>query len=120
MFTAIDQSHRRQSPLRVRAIGAAAAAVALATPALAAAANNPSFKASVPFSGGRTTDLRVGEPLEFDRRNVSSTERGELSDATRERLEEWFAPEYDVWRRLADTGEWSGARGTRLAKRPPQ
>ena len=61
---------------------------------------------------------RVGAPLEFDRRNVSSTERGELSDATRARLEAWFAPEYDVWHRLADTGEWSGARGTRLAKRP--
>jgi hypothetical protein len=61
---------------------------------------------------------RVGEPLEFERRNVSSTQRGELSAETRERLEAWFAPEYDVWRRLAATGEWSGARGTRLAKRP--
>ena len=37
------------------------------------------------------------------------------SPATREALEAHFAPEYDVWRRLADTGEWSGARGTRLA-----
>ena len=61
---------------------------------------------------------RVGEPLEFERRNVSAAERGELTASTRERLEAWFAPEYDVWRRLADTGEWSGARGTRLAKRP--
>ena len=60
---------------------------------------------------------RVGAPLEFDRRNVSSAQRGELSPDTRERLEAWFAPEYDVWRRLAGTGEWSGARGTRLAKR---
>ena len=62
---------------------------------------------------------RVGVPLEFERRNVSPSQRGELSASTRERLEAWFAPEYDVWRRLADTGQWSGARGTRLAKRPP-
>ena len=57
---------------------------------------------------------RIGVPLEFERRNVSSAERGELSPATRRALEEHLAPEYDVWRRLADTGEWSGARGTRL------
>ena len=63
---------------------------------------------------------RVGAPLEFDRRNVSTTRRGELSAGTRERLEAWFAPEYDVWRRLAGTGEWSGARGTKLVKRPQQ
>ena len=61
---------------------------------------------------------RVGERLEFERRNVSSSQRGELSAGTRARVEAWFAPEYDVWRRLAGTGEWSGARGTRLAKRP--
>ena len=30
-------------------------------------------------------------------------------------FEAHFTPEYDVWRRLADTGQWSGARGTRLA-----
>ncbi len=58
---------------------------------------------------------RVGAPLEFERRNASSAERGELDAATLRALEEHFAPEYDVWRRLADTGEWSGARGTRLA-----
>jgi hypothetical protein len=61
---------------------------------------------------------QVGEPLEFERRNVSGAERGELTASTRERLEAWFAPEYDVWARLADTGEWSGARGTKLVKRP--
>lgn len=60
---------------------------------------------------------RVGEPLAFERRNVSGAERGELTASTRERLEAWFAPEYDVWRRLADTGVWSGARGTKLVKR---
>jgi hypothetical protein len=57
---------------------------------------------------------RIGVPLEFERRNASSAERGELGQATRRALEEHFAPEYDVWRRLAETGEWSGARGTRL------
>ncbi|MCW2739395.1 hypothetical protein [Nocardioides sp.] len=58
---------------------------------------------------------RVGVPLEFERRNASAAERGGLTPATRAALEAHFAPEYDVWRRLADTGQWSGARGTRLA-----
>jgi hypothetical protein len=58
---------------------------------------------------------RVGEPLLFERRNASAVERGELSASTREGLAALFAPEYEVWHRLADTGEWSGARGTRLA-----
>ena len=57
---------------------------------------------------------RVGMPLEFERRNSSGAERGELPPETRASLEAHFAPEYDVWHRLADTGEWSGARGTRL------
>ena len=61
---------------------------------------------------------RVGGPLEFERRNASATRRGELSAGTRQRLEAWFAPEYDVWRRLAGTGEWAGARGTRLVRLP--
>ena len=58
---------------------------------------------------------RVGEPLVFERRNASAVERGELTVSTREQLAALFAPEYEVWHRLADTGEWSGARGTRLA-----
>lgn len=58
---------------------------------------------------------RLGVPLEFERRNASAAERGELTAATRTALEAHFAPEYDVWQRLAATGEWSGARGTRLA-----
>ena len=57
---------------------------------------------------------RVGVPLEFERRNASTAERGELDPTTREALVAHFAPEYDVWRRLEATGEWSGARGTRL------
>ena len=60
---------------------------------------------------------RVGRPLEFERRNASATGvRGELSERTRAALVRHFTPEYDVWRRLEATGEWSGARGTRLTK----
>jgi hypothetical protein len=58
---------------------------------------------------------RVGAPLVFERRNTSGATRGELSFATREALAAHFAPEYDVWQRLAATGEWAGARGTALA-----
>lgn len=60
---------------------------------------------------------RVGVPLEFERRNASEpseAERGALAFATREALAAHFAPEYEVWRRLEATGEWAGARGTRL------
>lgn len=39
----------------------------------------------------------------------------ELPPALDARLREFFAPEYAVWRRLADTGMWAGARGTDLA-----
>ena len=62
---------------------------------------------------------RIGVPLEFDRRNASAGDvRGELGVATRAALERHFTPEYDVWHRLQDTGQWSGARGTKLAKAP--
>ncbi|MDQ8046734.1 MAG: hypothetical protein REI11_19165 [Patulibacter sp.] len=47
-----------------RSAGAILAAAALLGPAVALA-NDAGFKAAVPFSGGRTTDLRAGEPLEF-------------------------------------------------------
>lgn len=57
---------------------------------------------------------RIGAPLEFERRNASGAERGELAPATRTALVEHFAPEYEVWRRVEATGEWSGARGTVL------
>ena len=62
---------------------------------------------------------RIGEPLAFERRNASAAARGELSPATREALVVHFAPEYDVWQRLAPTGEWAGARGTVLAEPGP-
>jgi hypothetical protein len=60
---------------------------------------------------------RIGVPLEFERRNASAGDvRGELTAATRAALERHFTPEYDVWHRLQDTGQWCGARGTKLAK----
>ena len=63
---------------------------------------------------------RVGRPLEFERRNASASGvRGELGEETAAALRRHFTPEYDVWHRLVDTGEWSGARGTRLAKGRP-
>ena len=60
---------------------------------------------------------RVGRPLEFERRNASAGDvRGDLSEETTAALRRHFTPEYDVWQRLAETGKWSGARGTKLAK----
>jgi hypothetical protein len=59
---------------------------------------------------------RLGRPLTFEHRNVSTTPlRGELSDSTRAALREHLAPEYVVWDRLAGEGEWTRARGTPLA-----
>ena len=60
---------------------------------------------------------RVGAPLEFERRNASAGGvHGELGEDTAAELRRHFTPEYDVWCRLEDTGQWSGARGTKLAK----
>jgi hypothetical protein len=61
---------------------------------------------------------RLGVPLEFERRNASTAERGDLREETRAALVAHFAPEYDVWRRLEATGQWSGARGTVLTDPP--
>jgi len=58
---------------------------------------------------------RLGRPLEFERRNVSSAPvNGELSAATRAALRAYLAPEYTVWDRLAESGQWTGACGTPL------
>ncbi len=58
---------------------------------------------------------RIGAPLTFERRNSSPTQvGGDLPEETMAALRRHFAPEYDVWRRLGPTGEWSQARGTRL------
>lgn len=59
---------------------------------------------------------RLGAELAFERRNVSSAPvSGTLTEGTRGALVDYFAPEYAVCARLADTGEWAGARGTALA-----
>jgi hypothetical protein len=57
---------------------------------------------------------RLGDDVAFERRNVSPSADPELTDATRAALVDFFAPEYAVWSRLQETGQWSGARGTRL------
>lgn len=58
---------------------------------------------------------RLGRPLEFEHRNVSTKPvRGELSDATRSALRDHLAPEFAVWKRLAASGQWVGTRGTPL------
>lgn len=57
---------------------------------------------------------RVGHQLDFGRRNASAARPAALSADLRADLVEHFAPEYDVWARLQGTGEWAGARGTRL------
>ncbi|KRF36115.1 hypothetical protein [Nocardioides sp. Soil805] len=61
---------------------------------------------------------RIGMPVEFGRRNVSPPADPELAGSTRAALVDFFAPEYDVWARLQETGSWSGARGTRLVVPP--
>ena len=59
---------------------------------------------------------RIGRPLDFGRRNAStSPERGELSGETRAALVAHFAPEYDVWHRLQETGQWADCRGVPVA-----
>jgi hypothetical protein len=61
---------------------------------------------------------RLGDDVAFERRNVSPPADPQLTDATRRALVDFFAPEYDVWARLQDTGQWAGARGTRLVVPP--
>ena len=61
---------------------------------------------------------RLGAHLDFERRNVSERVTPELSETTRTELVDYFAPEYAVHSRLAETGQWSGARGTALDAPP--
>ena len=76
------------------------------------------FSVDRPDVWGAWFSARLGRPLDFGRRNVSTAVHGELSDETRAALTAHFEPEYDVWRRLEATGQWAGARGTRLAGKP--
>ena len=58
---------------------------------------------------------RMGRPVAVGRSNASSVRSGpDVPDGLRRRLEEHFAPEYEVYERLRATGQWSGARGTVL------
>lgn len=58
---------------------------------------------------------RLGSEVRVEHRNVSQQQVApELSQALRAELIAYFEPEYLVQSRLAETGEWSGARGTRL------
>lgn len=61
---------------------------------------------------------RLGDDVEFERRNVSPPADPELTASTRSALVDFFAPEYDVWSRLQETGQWAGARGTPLVVPP--
>lgn len=64
---------------------------------------------------------QLGREVRVERRNTSDRRpRPELAPATRERLLEYFAPELSVLERLRETGEWAGARGTRLDVPPRQ
>lgn len=59
---------------------------------------------------------RLGVEVSVGRRNVSEERvSAEISDAMHAELVDYFAPEYSVQSRLAETGEWAGARGTPLA-----
>jgi hypothetical protein len=55
---------------------------------------------------------KLGKELTFGTDNVS-TERQEpeLTDATRARLKEYFAPEYDIYSHLRETGTWAPPKG---------
>ena len=47
---------------------------------------------------------RLGDEVEFERRNVSPPADPELTASTRSALVDFFAPEYAVWSRLQETG----------------
>lgn len=58
---------------------------------------------------------RLGTDVSVQRRNVSSERvTPDLSNSMRAALVDYFEPEYAVMARLAQTGEWAGARGTAL------
>lgn len=55
---------------------------------------------------------KLGKDVTFGTDNVSSVrQEPELTDATRSRLEAYFAPEYDVYSHLRDTGSWAPPKG---------
>lgn len=62
---------------------------------------------------------RVGADLEFPSSNRSRVRAPlELDDELRARLEEFFAPEYELRTHLVEDGQWAGTRGARLTRSP--
>jgi hypothetical protein len=60
---------------------------------------------------------RLGADLEFPATNRSRVRAPlEIDETLRARLEEHFAPEYEVRAHLLDDGQWSGTRGARLTR----
>lgn len=49
---------------------------------------------------------RVGEPLEFERRNVNEGRAAKIDPSVRRRLQEFLAREYAIYEKLASTGQW--------------
>ena len=61
---------------------------------------------------------KLGGKLSFPVANASQRRDDlELTPAVRSQLEEYFAPEYEIYDRLRADGQWSGARGTTLEHR---
>ena len=54
---------------------------------------------------------RVGEPLAFERRNVSERRAAEIDPEVRRRLVEFFTPEYDIYSHLGPDGQWAPPSG---------
>ena len=55
---------------------------------------------------------KLGKPIDIGTDNVSTERRPpELTAATRARLEEHFAPEYDLYAHVRETGQWAPPRG---------
>lgn len=55
---------------------------------------------------------KLGKPLTFGTDNVSTVRpKPELTEATRTRLESYFAPEYDIYSHLRETGTWAPPKG---------
>ena len=57
-------------------------------------------------------EAKMGDTVKIRTANVSSERREpELTAATRAALVDFFAPEYDIWSHLRDTGSWTPEKG---------
>jgi hypothetical protein len=55
---------------------------------------------------------KLGKEVTFGTDNVSTVrQEPELTEATRKRLETYFAPEYDIYSHLRETGTWAPPKG---------